>query len=149
MFVLGVGINSTNGQIFLQIGLLDEDYYENILKKDQQKGSSKDSKKQKKQQEAKEKASKNMNLSVLEQKNITLTKQLSYTAFAFAILVFIVYAANKDWKDTYRNDGGTIAVVKAILSGIQLSMTVLVVAVPEGIIIATTMTASIASKVYF
>jgi len=146
MFVLGVGINSTNGQIFLQIGLLDEDYYENILKKDQQKGSSKDSKKQKKQQEAKEKASKNMNLSVLEQKNITLTKQLSYTAFAFAILVFIVYAANKDWKDTYRNDGGTIAVVKAILSGIQLSMTVLVVAVPEGIIIATTMTASIASK---
>ncbi|MES1904392.1 MAG: Plasma membrane calcium-transporting ATPase 3 [Paramarteilia canceri] len=90
--------------------------------------------------------------SVLQQKQENLSKILTYIAFIVATITIIVKLTLEilKVKEEFQGDKGSKEysnrIFEAVLSSLQLALTIVVVAVPEGILIATTLTATIAAK---
>ncbi|MEN2499680.1 MAG: hypothetical protein MHMPM18_003873, partial [Marteilia pararefringens] len=163
MLVLAVGINSTYGKICKSLNLLDSKYqnanqentksssnepnkdYENNDPHYKDCSDSSSPRKEEKgriEHEIKEE----QQISVLQHKLSNVSKLLTVVSLilGLAVLIFRITVVAKDYRKS--ESMSKLELVSKLLDALQLANMIIVVGVPEGVLIAITMTAAIASK---
>lgn len=154
MIVFAVGPSSKNGQIMQMLGLLDEAHSSSSSDEKELAMQAKSKVNDSKNHETKADDDNDARNSVLEQKQNRLSSYLTKFTIAIAVVVMIVrlsttfanfkYPTTIDEINTAEKG---LYVTKLVIGTIQLCVTVVVVGVPEGLLIATTLTATIAARV--